>query len=48
MMGGVGERGKAKRTCEDGRLEQLDEFVDLDEHVDCHFYVGASEGGLCQ
>jgi len=29
----------------------LDELVDLDEHIYCHFYVGASEGtvvSLCR
>lgn len=25
---------------EDGGFEELDELVDLDEHVDCHFDVG--------
>jgi hypothetical protein len=27
-------------TSEDGRLEELDKFVDLNEHVDSHFEVG--------
>lgn len=28
-------------TCEDRGFEQLDELVNLDEHVDGHFEVGA-------
>lgn len=29
-------------TCEDRRLEELDELVDLDERIDRHFQLGAS------
>lgn len=27
-------------TCEDGRLKELYQFVDLDQHVDSHFELG--------
>ena len=28
-------------TCKDGRLQQLNQFVDLDQHLDGHFELDA-------
>lgn len=32
---------RRRRTCEDGRFEELDELVNLDECVDSHLHVSA-------
>lgn len=34
-------RWRGRLTGEDGGLEELNQFVDLDQHVDCHFELGA-------